>query len=480
MDLLPVELVRFVYQYCDPPTVRTLRLASAKFAEIGCDFLLPDHFTAVEWKDDIRRLHAIARHERLCGRPRSLVFHLAKVHVGKARQATFLRQWLRDREGNDPIEDAWSSYHKLEERASLVAPLYTRQPMLEAAFKRLPNLESVDISFTKNPYGLEFFNEIFQHHNCRKQDRPRVSKDLDAIVSALPHVRLQSLSIDQVPLELFRQGETRQHWFDCAPTFANLSRLDLVLDVPPQMGPAARSRAINGLGKVLQSASNLTHLRLAFHTYHAPAEKFELSFRALFAGDFTYKKLTDLKLEGISCSEQDLKAFLLRHSPTLERLRLGGRGLAKPCELSIGGIHLHNGRWRSLFAGLKENLVVLQRFHLEGDIESGDAFTRTREVWDFLPMVSDDWSTIYQEDDFEGWYKKPGTSRCKENFDSIGLERFLISGGPWPMFIKYGNTSAYPSPYSSPSLSGSSSPIDSPSPASSGTFSTFGSPAPSV
>ncbi|KAK0712265.1 hypothetical protein B0T21DRAFT_75703 [Apiosordaria backusii] len=440
MDLLPVELVRIVYQYCDPPTVRALRLVSAKYADIGYDYLLPDHFTAVEWKDDVQRLHSIARHDRLCGRPRALVFHLAKVDVERHREAILLHQWLKDREGHDLVPEAWSNYHKLEERATLVGPLHTRQSMLEAAFKRLPNLEVLDINFTKNPYGIEFFDEIFRHYYCRKQDRIRASKDLNSILSALPHVHLESFSIDQVPLELFRQADTRQRWFDCAQTFASLSRLDLVLDVPRQMGPASRSRAINGLGRVLQSASNITHLRLAFHTYHSPAEKFELSFRALFAGDFTYKKLTDLKLEGISCSEEDLKSFLLRHSPTLERLRLGGRGLAKPFELSIGGIHLHNGRWRSLFAGLKENLVALQRFHLEGDIESGDAYTRTREVWDFLPMVSDDWNTIHHEDDFVGWHKKPGPPRCKETFDSLGLEKFLISGGPWPMFIKHGNT----------------------------------------
>ncbi|KAK0665134.1 hypothetical protein QBC41DRAFT_17052 [Cercophora samala] len=480
MDLLPVELVRIVYQYCDLPTVRALRLVSTKLADIGYDYLLPDHLTAVEWRDDVQRLHSIARHDRLRGKPRSLVFHLARIDVGRAQETISLHQWLRHREGHDFVQEAWTSYHKLEERAALVAPLHTRQPMLEASLKLLPNLEVLDINFTKNPYGIAFFDEVFQHHHCRKHDRIRASKDLDSILSALPHTRLQSLSIDQVPLELFRHADTRQRWLDCAPTFAGLSRLDLVLDVPRQMGPASRSRAINGLARVLQSASNITHLRLAFHTYHAPAEKFELSFRALFADDFTYKKLTDLKLEGISCSEEDLKSFLLRHSPTLERLRLGGRGLAKPLELSIGGIHLHNGRWRSLFAGLKENLGALQRFHLEGDIESGDAFTRTREVWDFLPVVSDDWNTVHQEDEFEGWYKKSGPPRCKENFDSLGLERFLIAGGPWPMFIKYGNTSAYPSPYSSPGQSGSSSPVDSPSPASSGTFSTFGSPAPSV
>ncbi|KAK4661009.1 hypothetical protein QC762_123980 [Podospora pseudocomata] len=479
MDLLPIELVRIVYQYCDLPTVTALRLASRKFADIGYDYLLLDHFAVVEWRDDVQRLHSIARHDRLLGKPRSLVFHLAKVDVGRAQETTSLHQWLRRREGHDFIQEGWSRYHKLEERATLVAPLHTRQSMLEATLKRLPNLEVVDINFTKNPYGIDLFDQVFSYHHCRKQDRLRASKDLDAILSALPHARLQSLSIDQVPLELFRHPDARQRWFDCAQTFAGLSRLDLVLDIPRQMGPASRSRAINGLGRVLQSANNVTHLRLAFHTYHAPAEKFELSFRALFAGDFTYKRLTDLKLEGISCSEEDLKSFLLRHSPTLERLRLGGRGLAKPLELSIGGIHLHNGRWRSLFTGLKEKLTALQRFHLEGDIESGDAYTRTREVWDFLPVVSDDWNTVHQEDGFEGWYKK-SASRCKENFDSLGLERFLISGGPWPMFIKYGNTSAYPSPYSSPGQSGSSSPVDSPSPTSSGTFSSFGSPAPSV
>ncbi|KAK3324718.1 hypothetical protein B0T19DRAFT_237157 [Cercophora scortea] len=425
MDFLPVELLRLIFGYCDAASTRALRLASARLADIGYEYLLAPDFTAVEWRDDIKRLHNIANHDRLRTSIRTITFNFSKVDEYNARHASFFQHWLQEpEERNVVLQDAWIKYYELEERSRRLPAFHTRSSMVEESFKRLPNLKDLEITYTKCPYDIDILREVFLVRNCRKRDRTQACKNMNAIVSAVRHVRLSSLTIDQLPLEIFKLADDRRHWFDCARSFASLSRLDLVLDPPPDLLPNSRFRAINGLGHVLQFSPNLTHLSLGFHMYHAPSEKFNLSFRALF-GDFTFEKLTDLKLEGLSCAEEDLRSFLIRHGPTLERLRLGGRGLAKPYELSIGGIHLYEGTFRSLFYSLQGKLPKLQRFHMEGDIEAGDVMTSSRELYKFHAVTDENWAEIV------AWKRQPS----RKTIDCLGLERYLLRGGEYPRLV---------------------------------------------
>ena len=441
MDFLPVELVRLVFQYCDAPSVRALRLASGRYADIGYEFLLDPHFTAVEWRDDISRLSSIAGSDRLRGSIRSLTFNLSKLDEYNARHTTFFQHWLQDPEDRNAIlQEAWTRYHELEASARELPPLHSRTSIVEEAFKRFPALQSLDVTLTKCPYPIALLQEVFQLRTCRKRDRAQACKNMNAIVSAIRHVRqLASLSIDQLPLETFRLASDRRHWIESAGSLASLSRLHLVLDVPPNLLPSARFRAVNGLGQVLASSPNLTHLTLAFHAYHAPAEKFALSFQALFCGDdFTYRRLTDLKLEGVSCGEEDLRAFLVRHGASLERLRLGGRGLAKPGEWSMGGVHLHEGSFRGLLTGLRGKMGRLRRFHIEGDVAAGDFRASSREAFVFRPVSDDEWVPVAatRGEDGKRWARANGVATCVKTVDCLGLERFLVEGGEYPRLGK--------------------------------------------
>jgi len=421
MELLPLELLRLIFECCDAVSIRTLRRVSSRLADVGYEYLLPAHFEVVEWRDDIQTLHSVAAHGRLRDSIRSVTFNFSKVDEYNARHASFFQHWLQDpEERNAILQDAWIRYYELEERARSLPPFHARSALIEESFKRLPNLKELEITFTKCPYDIEVLRDVFLVRNCRRRDRTQACKNMNAIVSAIRHVRLSSLSIDQLPLEIFRLADDRRHWFDCARSFASLSRLDLVLDPPKGLLPQASARAINGLGHVLQFSPNLTHLYLGVHTYHAPLEKFRLSFEALL-GDFTYEKLTDLKLEGLTLAEDDLRAFLVRHGKTLERLRLGGRGLAKPHELSIGGVHLHRGTFRSLFSSLQGKLPVLKRFHLEGDMEAGDIMTSSRELYKFHAITDDNWAEVASR------YFTP-----RKTIDCLALEKYLLKGGPYP------------------------------------------------
>ncbi|KAK3491795.1 hypothetical protein B0T13DRAFT_62587 [Neurospora crassa] len=437
MDTLPAELLRLIFDNCDPPSVRALRLTCGRLADVGYDYLLPPSFRAVEWKDDVQRLHSIAHHDRLNRSISSITFNFSKVDEYSARHASFFQHWLQEPEERSILlQDAWIKYYELEGKARDLPPFHTRSAMVEESFKRLPNLKDLEITYTKCPYDIEVFKDVFLVRNCRKRDptfRAQTCKNMNAIISAVRHVSLNSLTIDQLPLEIFRLPDDRRHWFDCcASSFSSLSKLDLTIDPPANLMPQSRFKAINGLGHVLQLSPNLTHLSLSFHTYHAPMQKFGFSFRALLQ-DFTFTKLTSLKLEGVSCSEEDLRSFLLRHAKTLERLRLGGRGLAKPYELSIGGVHLHEGSFRSLFASLQGKLPKLQRLHLEGDLEAGDIRTgaRARETFKFHASVDENWEDMDGPDHF-------GSRRVVQEgktMDSSALERYLIHGGPFPKLV---------------------------------------------
>lgn len=421
MDSLPIELLRLIFEYCDAPSVRGLRLASNTLATVGYDYLIPPHFTSVGWRDDVNRLHSIAAHDYLRSSIESVTFNFAQVDEYNARHTSFFQHWLQEpEERNDLLQDAWTKYYETEERGRGLPSFSSQGGLVEEAFKNLSKLKALEITYTKCPYDIDVLKDVFLVRNCRKRDRLQACKNMNVIVSAIRHVRLSSLTIDQLPLELFKVADDRRHWFDCARSFASLSQLSLVLDPPPNLLPQARFRAINGLGHVLQFSPNLARLSLGFHTYHNALEKFPVRFRELF-GDFAFERLTDLKLEGVSCAEPDLRSFLLRHAPTLERLRLGGRGLAKPYEPSIGGIHLYEGTWRSFFASLQGKLPHLRRFHMEGDCEAGEVMTSSREVYRFHAVTNDNWERLAAT-----------RSLRKKTIDCLGLERYLLTGGEYP------------------------------------------------
>jgi hypothetical protein len=422
MDSLPVELLRLIFEYCDSPSVRALRLSSTTLATIGYEYLIPPHFTAVSWKDDVKRLHSISSHDRLKNSIQSITFNFTRFFT--VRNPSFFPVWRQRslEECHEILQNTWTDYAEAEARH--LEPTFSSQGgLVEEAFMNLPKLKALEITYTKCPYDIDVLKDVFPVRNCAERERFQVVKDVNLIVSAMRHTRISSLTIDQLPFELFKMPDYRRQWFDCASSFAGLSRLDLTLNPPHNFLPQGRFRAINGLGHVLQLSTNLTRLSLGFNVYYNPVGKFALQFHDLF-GNFTFAKLTDLKLEGISCAEPDLRSFLLRHASTLERLRLGGRGLARAYEMSTGGVHLHEGTWRSFFGSLRGRLPRLKRFHMEGDCEAGEIMTSSREVYKFRAVTDDNWECV------PAW--TGGTDWQRKTIDCLELERYLLRGGEYP------------------------------------------------
>jgi hypothetical protein len=426
MDSLPVELIRLIFESCDPASVRCLRLQSSRLAEVGYDFLIPADFTALAWRDDLKRLHSIATHDRLQSSIRSVTINFGEVEEYNARHASYFQHYVQEPEERAIVlRDAWAEYFQLEKRRKASEPFESQSDAVEEAFAQLPNLTNLMIAYTHCPYDIQVFKEAFQVPNCRRMHYQDACNNLSLVVTAMQKSSVTSFTVDRLPLELFRISGCRKRWFDCVDTFARLRRLDLTLDTTNSTLPNAKFKSLNGLGYVLRMSPNLTHLSLAFHNYDQPKCKFFSScFEEVFDGGVTFHHLTDLKLGGFACEEAHLKAFLRRHSSSLERLRLGGRGLAKGFELALGGISLCRGTFRSLFSGLSGKMPKLQRFHMEGDFNSDSTdMTDAKESYHFHPTTDDDWNPVPI---------KERVRHGRTTRDSTTLETYLIHGGDYP------------------------------------------------
>ncbi|KAI2629676.1 hypothetical protein GGR54DRAFT_274182 [Hypoxylon sp. NC1633] len=426
MDTLPVELLRLVFSYCDPKSVRNLREVTRILADVGYEYLVSSQFTAVGWRNDIDRLHSIALHERLRGSITSICVFLGEVYDYDAGSTLWYQHFVTSPDQRNVVLGlARQELHRIEKGRKAVGPLHLRADDLREACSALPNLTDFEVSFTQCPLDSDLLKEVFGYPNCRKLDRPQTYSNLDAIISALHGITLSSFKVDRLPLEVFRQKDHRKHWHTHAQSFSSLRTLNLTLDPSGLQGPGASLRAVNGLGSILQLATQIRKLKLAFHPYASETSKFILSFRDLFF-NFTFKKLTDLTLEGISCEEEDLKDFLARHGGTLLRLRLGGRGLAKPFEISLGGIHLYEGTFRALFTGLRAKLPKLERLHLEGIFECEHHDLPSHEAYNFYPLTNENWEPV----------PRPRWARSsRRTISSLPFEQYVLFGGAYPRNI---------------------------------------------
>ncbi|KAI1383267.1 uncharacterized protein F4822DRAFT_70983 [Hypoxylon trugodes] len=423
MDILPVELLRLVFSHCDPKSVRNLREVTRILADVGYEYLLSPRFTAVSWRNDIERLHSIALHDRLRGSIRSICIFLGELSYYDAWSTSWFQHFVSPPDTrNELMGSARQAFDRIERGRKIVGPLHLRSDDLREACSALPYLEDFEVTFTRCPLDNDLLREVFDYPSCRKLDRPLTYSNLDAIISALHGIRLSSFKVDRLPLEIFRLAVHRNHWYNNAQAFDSLYTLNWTLDPSGLQGPGSAFRAVNGLGRILQLAKNLRKLRLAFHPYSSENSKFALSFRELFY-DFTYKHLTDLTLEGLSCEEEDLKDFLARHGHTLRRLRLGGRGLAKPFEVSLGGVHLYEGTFKALFTGLRAKLPNLERLHLEGIFECEHHDLPSHEAYNFYPLTNEDWGEVPRPK----WVRS-----SRHTINCIPFERYVLHGGSYP------------------------------------------------
>jgi hypothetical protein len=321
------------------------------------------------------------------------------------------------------LQEAWTEFYKRERAQKPSTGSDEQSTTIANSVRKLNNLKTIKVTYSTCPYDIAVVEEVFDSvSNCRRVDRDHACKDLTVLISAMAQASITNLTIDRIPFEIFSKSSAhRQQLLAHGPdAFRYLQHLDITLDPVRWQGPSSERKAMLGLGRMLQFAANLTHLSLAFQSYSSPRNKTLVVFEDIFE-NFTFKRLTDLRFEGITCAEQDLRQFLIRHGDTLERLRLGGRGLAKPYEQSIGGLHLFSGTFKALFVGLRGRMPKLQRFHLEGDFETPRALGHVGEVYRYGALTDNDWTPI-----------KQGRHSSKSTISSLAIEEYLVRGGAYP------------------------------------------------
>ncbi|EFX03033.1 hypothetical protein CMQ_2962 [Grosmannia clavigera kw1407] len=476
MDSLPIELLQLILEYCDPASVRALRLVTPTLADVGYAYLLPPTFTALPWRDDLARLRAIASHDRLHTSIKEITFNFTDIHLDNARHAAYYQNYLLEPERQTALlTHTWKTYEQFEKLRRTVPGFNTYDVTdVVAALRPLINLRHLAVTFRRSPYDLEVLHRALTVPECCKMDHASACKTLNTLLSALQQATaahkadkaaagsdspgLSTFAVDRLPLEMFRQSSDRRLWFQCGGMFAGLKRLDLALDTSNATYPSARFKAVNGLGYVLRLAPQLTHLSLAFHNYVRPRDKFILSFLELLGESsfslgsypgrdasphrgcagaprtrFSYAGLTDLKLEGIACDERELCVFLLRHAATLERLRLGGRGMARTAyEPPSGGISLFNGNFRSLFRRLRGRMSRLQRLHLEGDFECETILSHT--------AGSPTGSSNSSSDEEANGTGEPGGGAAAGNNTDGGLGGYMTGNARYERYLFYATT----------------------------------------
>ncbi|CAK7245331.1 MAG: hypothetical protein STHCBS139747_006909 [Sporothrix thermara] len=199
MDTLPVELLRLILDYCDPASVRSLRLLTPLLANLGYDYLLPPEFRALPWRDDIARLRAIASHDRLRSSISSITFNFTEIDAEHARQASHTNSNSNSNSNSNTntsqippeqkdavLTKAWRRFAEFEQRRQAISPLHAQDPAdLAAAFRSLVDLQHVAVTFRQAPYDIDELKEAMAAPSSQKMNHEAAVKRLNVLMAAL-------------------------------------------------------------------------------------------------------------------------------------------------------------------------------------------------------------------------------------------------------------------------------------------------------
>ncbi|CAK7212534.1 hypothetical protein SBRCBS47491_001498 [Sporothrix bragantina] len=187
MDTLPVELLRLILDYCDPASVRGLRLLTPTLADLGYDYLLRPDFCALPWRDDVARLRAIASHDRLRSSISSVTFNFTEIDAENARQVSHSNTSRDTSEHKDAaLTKAWRRFAEFEQRRQAISPLHAQDPAdLAAAFRPLVNLRDVAVTFRQAPYDIDELKEAMAAPSSLKMNHEAAVKRLNVLMAAL-------------------------------------------------------------------------------------------------------------------------------------------------------------------------------------------------------------------------------------------------------------------------------------------------------
>jgi hypothetical protein len=378
MEHLPIELRRAVIRQVDIPSLKSLRLTSKAWADLGEEYLISSVFTSLPHCPDIPRLQALSQHSSFKHRVRSLILNHGELNEYHARHNTYFLQYMREPESRlEAQTSAWGTYTQIKEEKERYLPTSCETNTLTTIFGRLPNLMSIEVTLTTCPFEEEghpeLLKDIWRIPSSRLLPRvattERFTNVLTAISSNVSTIRIENLSHDRLPFEFFAQKAIVNSLLSTA--FQSLTTLKLAIDYSDMPNNLHSPQAFQNLSHCLRAAASLQCLDFAFEG----RKKIDISplLSSFKEADHRFSSLVELTLKGIISTEIELGGFLTAQE-SLKILQLGGLGVRAPHQPSNGGLHLKEGSFRGLFGRLRTGLD-LKELRIQGDlvaVESGE------------------------------------------------------------------------------------------------------------
>jgi len=395
MEGLPIELRRGIIRRLDISTLKSLRLASKAWAALGEEYLISPLFTSLPHRPDTSRLWALSQHPNYRHRIQTLILNHGEINEYHARHNSYFIQYMREPESRlEAQNSAWATYGLLKENKDRFLPTSCETDTLTGIFGRLPNLRTLKIQLTQNPFfeegQPELLKEIWRIPSTRLLPRvattERFTNILIAISSNLSTISIKTLSHDRLPFEFFAQKPILISLL--STSFQSLTTLKLALDYSDMPNNLHSTQAFANLCHCIRAATSLQSLLFAFEG----RRKIDISplLSSFKEQDHYFPNLGELTMQGIMTTEIDLGDFLTRQRQ-LRVLQLGGVGVRAPHQPANGGVHLKEGSFKGLFGRLRSELELTE-LRTQGDLtglESGERWVLDQveleeKLWEYV------------------------------------------------------------------------------------------------
>src|SRR5450432_1310181 len=163
MERLPVELRQEILQYLHPEDLKSIRLSSKLWAELGQGYLIKPTFLSLPYRNDFNRLLSVSRHPQLARYIEAFELHMGEMDKYHARNNIYFVQYLKDPEDRDEeTRRAWHEMAVLDNQREMFECNYCNPELLEDAFKKLPNLTSIILNLTSCPFENELLQRVWK------------------------------------------------------------------------------------------------------------------------------------------------------------------------------------------------------------------------------------------------------------------------------------------------------------------------------
>ncbi|KAM0240610.1 hypothetical protein ACHAPO_002511 [Fusarium lateritium] len=386
LDQLPVELLNKIAAILPLEDFTNFRLSSHLIAECTKPQLALVHFDGVPWRTDGQRLHNLSLEPSCARRIRSVKFNMARMDEVEVDNA------MEDTLDDADLEARWGPY--LETQDLFLGEIQLPLDLVIPALKRLPNLDTVSLTWTECPWK--------GHRDIENTFNSEMSIEL---------AEGEIYNTQQSVLEALLQRNTPMKSLTIQPF------MHTDVNIPPGLEA--------NIPTVLGSVTQL-HVELNYSVPHLWPKRLDT-----FVSFLT--NLRDLRVHSLAVENPapDLDFFITNRLEHLEKLNLS-------C------LHFNFVNFASLIKNHGSTLKVVKLQTLRGWC---DPFNPAELDWDMMFRLMSDRLEVLQEieitgkfSDNVGWHQMFWSEDMKHVMEllrnwgemSQPLEKYILEGGEYP------------------------------------------------